>query len=337
MKKAIITGITGQDGSYLAEFLLEKGYDVHGIVRRSSTNGLSRIQHILDEKKLHLHVGDLTDSASILRIIDTVKPDEVYNLAAQSDVRLSFDTAENTADSNALGTLRILEAIRHVDTNIRFYQASTSEMFGMVQEVPQNENTQFYPRSPYGVSKLYAHWITKNYRESYSIFACSGILFNHESPRRGENFVTQKVVRGLFDVSQGKINVLEVGNLDSKRDWGHAKDYVEMMWQMLQAEKPQDYVVATGQQHSVRDFIEKSAEYFGMSIKWYGEGLDEIGMDQKTGKIVITINPEYFRPAEVSSLIGDSSLAKEQLGWTPKITFDELVEDMCNSLKKGTE
>jgi GDPmannose 4,6-dehydratase len=334
MKKALITGITGQDGSYLAELLLEKGYEVHGIVRRSSTNGLSRIKHILDEKKLHLHVGDLTDSASILRIIDTIRPDEVYNLAAQSDVKLSFDTAENTADSNSLGTLRILEAIRHVDTKIRFYQASTSEMFGKVQEVPQTEKTSFYPRSPYGVSKLYAHWITKNYRESYGIFACSGILFNHESPRRGENFVTQKVVKGLFDVSNKTVDVLEVGNLDAYRDWGHAKDYVSMMWEMLQADEPNDYVVATGEQHSVREFIEKSAKHFGMNIKWYGEGLDEIGMDEKTGKIVVVINSNYFRPAEVESLIGDSKLAKEKLGWVPKITFDELVEDMCNNVKE---
>jgi GDPmannose 4,6-dehydratase len=337
MKIAIITGITGQDGSYLAELLLEKGYTVHGIVRRSSTNGLSRIQHLLDEKKLHLHVGDLTDSASILRIVNEVKPDEIYNLAAQSDVKLSFDTAENTADSNALGALRILEAIRHVNTSIKFYQASTSEMFGKVQEIPQTEKTPFYPRSPYGVSKLYSHWITKNYRESYNIFACSGILFNHESPRRGENFVTQKVVKALFEVSTGKINSLEIGNLDAKRDWGHAKDYVKVMWSMLQADSPDDYVVATGEQHSVREFVEKSAKHFGMNIKWVGEGLDEIGIDNNTGKIVVTINPEYFRPAEVESLIGDSTLAKEKLGWIPKITFDELVEDMCNSFKEGTK
>ena len=332
MKKALITGVTGQDGSYLAEFLIEKGYEVHGIQRRSSSLNLDRILHLIDNPNFYLHHGDLTDSGSVMQIMSEVRPDEIYNLAAQSDVHFSFKSAENTADVNALGALRLLESIRNLGlSETKFYQASTSEMFGKVQEVPQTEKTPFYPRSPYGVSKLYAHWITKNYRESYGIFACSGILFNHESPRRGFNFVTQKIVKGLHDISIGNIKCLEIGNLDSKRDWGHAKDFVNAMWLILQNDEPLDFVIATGEQHSVREFIELCAPRFGMDIVWSGSGLNEIGTDIITGNVVICVNPEYFRPAEVDHLIGNSMLAKEKLGWSPTINFQDLIEDMCNN------
>lgn len=333
MKKALITGITGQDGSYLAEFLLEKGYEVHGIKRRSSSFNTERVDHLFENNpNFHLHHGDLTDSTNIIRIISEVKPNEIYNLGAQSHVQVSFETPEYTANSDALGTLRILEAIRilSMEKDVKFYQASTSEMFGASQP-PQSENTPFYPRSPYGVAKLYGHWITKNYREAYGIFACSGILFNHESPRRGETFVTRKITLGLNAIANGEQDVLELGNLDAKRDWGHAKDFVKAMWLMLQQDVPEDYVVATGEQYSVRQFVEACAPYFGMDIKWVGSGLDEIGIDTNSGNVVIKINSRYFRPTEVESLLGDPALAKSNLGWKPEITFEELVKDMCTN------
>lgn len=328
-KIALITGITGQDGSYLAELLLEKNYEVHGIVRRISLIGTQRINHIY--KDIKLYYGDLTDSTNVLKIIQMIKPDEVYNLAAQSHVKVSFEMPEYTADVNAIGILRILEAVRilNAEKKIRIYQASTSELYGLVKESPQSEKTPFHPRSPYGVAKMYAHWITKNYRESYDMHASNGILFNHESPRRGETFVTRKIVRGLSKILKGKQDILELGNLNAKRDWGHAKDFVEAMWLMLQQETPDDYVIATGNQHSIRDFVEKSAAYFGMNIIWEGEGLNEIGINKPTGQVVIKVNPKYFRPAEVESLLGDYSKAKEKLGWEPKISFEQLVEDMC--------
>ena len=333
MKRALITGITGQDGSYLAELLLGKNYEVHGIQRRSSSINIDRISHLIDNPNFYLHNGDLTDSGSVIQIMSDVRPHEVYNLAAQSDVHLSFKSAESTADINAIGTLRLLEAIKNLGlSKTKFYQASTSEMFGKVQEIPQTEVTPFYPRSPYGVSKLYAHWITKNYRESYGLFACSGILFNHESPRRGYNFVTQKIVIGLHDVALGKSACLEIGNLNAKRDWGHAKDFVNAMWLILQNDDPMDFVIATGEQHSVREFIELAAPKFGMNIVWSGKGLNEIGTDIITGNIVVRVNPEYFRPAEVDYLIGDSSLAREQLGWRPTRSFEDLIEDMCSNV-----
>lgn len=333
-KKALITGITGQDGSYLAEFLLEKNYEVHGLIRRSSLPNTKRIEHLLPNKNFNLHYGDLNDSNNLIRIIDEIKPDEVYNLGAQSHVKISFDSAEYTADIDALGTLRLLESIKSLNliSKTKFYQASTSELFGKIQETPQTEKTQFYPRSPYGVAKLYAHWIVKNYCESYGIFACSGILFNHESPRRGETFVTQKIILGLKDIMDNKLECLELGNLDAKRDWGHAKDFVRAMWMMLQQESPRDYVIGTGKQYSVREFIEKSLPYFGMEIEWRGEGLDEIGVEKNTGKTIIRINPEFFRPAEVENLLADPSLAEKELGWKPEISFDELVKDMCESV-----
>ncbi|WJZ48332.1 GDP-mannose 4,6-dehydratase [Synechococcus phage DSL-LC02] len=329
VKVALITGITGQDGSYLAEFLLEKGYEVHGIVRRSSLINTDRIDHIYD--KISLHYGDLTDSTNLVRVIQQVQPDEIYNLGAQSHVKVSFEMPEYTGQTDALGTLRILEAVRllGMEKKTRIYQASTSEMFGKVQTIPQNEKTPFYPRSPYGVAKVYGYWIVKNYRESYGLHASSGILFNHESPRRGETFVTRKIVRGLSRISVGEQDVLTLGNLNAKRDWGHAKDFVEAMWLMLQQDEPDDYVIATGEQYSVRDFVEEAAPYFGMKIVWEGEGLDEIGYDRYTGKKVISVNPKYFRPAEVETLLGDFSKARNQLGWAPKITFKQLVEDMC--------
>lgn len=336
MKKALITGITGQDGSYLAELLLNFGYEVHGLVRRSSTDSFTRIRHILDNDNLFLHQGDLTDSASITNLIKIVEPDEIYNLGAQSHVQVSFDTAEFTAEANAVGPLRILEAIRVLGLakKTRYYQASTSEMFGQVQEVPQKETTPFYPRSPYGVAKLYGHWITKNYRESYGIHASSGILFNHESPRRGENFVTSKIVLGLNNIANGKQDVLELGNLDAMRDWGHAKDFVYAMWLMLQQDKPDDYVISTGEQHSVREFVEKAGRHFNMNIYWFGSGLDEVGIDANTGNEVIRINPKFFRPAEVETLLGDSKKAVEVLGWVRKRSFDDLVTDMCENTPK---
>jgi len=334
MKKALVTGVTGQDGSYLVEFLLEKGYEVHGLNRRTSTPNDDRVNHLSKTPNFFMHDGDLTDSGSLTRLISLIKPDEIYNLGAQSHVGLSFDYAEVTADINALGPLRILEAIRLLGLNTKFYQASTSEMFGKVQEIPQSETTAFYPRSPYGVAKLYAYWITKNYRESYGMFACSGILFNHESPRRGDNFVTQKIVKGLHAISNNKQDCLYLGNLDAMRDWGHAKDFIEAMWMILQQDEPDDFVIATGETHSVRHFIDIASKHFDMNIEWQGEGLDEIGIDTNTGNTVIRISPEFFRPAEVDILIGNIDKAITKLGWKPKMSFEELVEDMCKSITK---
>ena len=337
MKKAIITGITGQDGSYLAEFLLEKGYEVHGIRRRTSIFNTDRIDHLYQDPhesncKFFLHYGDMTDSTSLIKIIKEVQPDEIYNLAAQSHVGVSFEQPEYTGESDGLGTLRILEAVRILNlvNKTKIYQASTSELYGMVQEVPQSEETPFYPRSPYGVAKLYAYWITVNYRESYNMFACNGILFNHESPVRGETFVTRKITRGLARIKLGMQNVLYMGNLDAKRDWGHAKDYVEVMWLMLQQDQPQDFVIATGIQYSVRDFINAAANEIGINITWSGEGIDEKGIDEN-GECIISIDPNYFRPAEVETLLGNPLKAKKILNWEPKISFDELVRDMMQS------
>jgi GDPmannose 4,6-dehydratase len=329
MKTALITGITGQDGSYLAELLLEKGYEVHGIIRRASLINTHRIDHIYDQIKLHY--GDLTDSTNLVRVIQQVQPDEIYNLGAQSHVKVSFEVPEYTGQTDGLGTLRILEAVRllGMENKTRIYQASTSEMFGKVQEIPQKETTPFYPRSPYGVAKVYGYWIVKNYRESYGLHASSGILFNHESPRRGETFVTRKITRGLSSISTGQQDVLYLGNLNAKRDWGHAKDFVEAMWLMLQQDEADDYVIATGEQYSVREFVEEAAPYFGMKIAWEGEGLDEVGIDRLTKRTVIKVSPKYFRPAEVETLLGDATKAKEKLGWEPKISFEQLVEDMC--------
>ena len=330
MKVALITGITGQDGSYLAELLLEKGYEVHGIVRRSSLINTHRIDHIYDNPNLTLHYGDLTDATNIIGVIKKVEPNEIYNLGAQSHVKVSFETPEYTGNVDGLGTLRILEAVRllGMEDKVRIYQASTSELYGLVQEVPQRETTPFYPRSPYGVAKLYGYWIVKNYRESYGLHASSGILFNHESPRRGETFVTRKITRGLSRISTGEQNVLSLGNLDARRDWGHAKDFVKAMWLMLQQDEPDDYVIATGIQYSVRDFVDAAAPYFGMKIEWMGEGLNEVGYDWNTKRPVIKVDPKYFRPAEVESLLGDPTKAKEKLGWEPETSFTELVEDM---------
>jgi len=329
MKKALITGITGQDGSYLAELLLSKGYEVHGIVRRSSLINTHRIDHIYE--KITLHYGDLTDPVNIMGVIRQVEPAEIYNLGAQSHVKVSFEMPEYTANVDALGTLRILEAVRMLgmEKDVRIYQASTSELYGGLQGTPLTETTPFHPRSPYGVAKLYGYWIIKNYREAYGFHASSGILFNHESPRRGETFVTRKITQGLSKISVGLQNVLYLGNLNAKRDWGHAKDYVEAMWLMLQQDEPDDYVIATGEQYSVRDFVNEAAPYFGFKIEWMGEGEDEVGLDWNTKKSIIGINPRYFRPAEVDSLLGDATKAKEVLGWEPKTSFKELVEDMC--------
>ena len=329
MKKALITGITGQDGSYLAEFLLSKGYEVHGIVRRSSLINTHRIDHIYE--KITLHYGDLTDPVNIMGVIRQVEPAEIYNLGAQSHVKVSFEMPEYTSNVDALGTLRILEAVRMLgmEKDVRIYQASTSELYGGVLGTPLSETTPFHPRSPYGVAKLYGYWIIKNYRESYGFHASSGILFNHESPRRGETFVTRKITQGLSKISVGLQKILYLGNLNAKRDWGHAKDYVEAMWLMLQQDEPDDYVIATGEQYSVRDFVEEAAPYFGFKLDWMGEGEDEIALDWNTKKSIIGINPRYFRPAEVDSLLGDATKAKEVLGWEPKIKFKELVEDMC--------
>ena len=331
MKTALITGITGQDGSYLAELLLEKGYMVHGIVRRASLINTYRIDHIFDHERVKLHYGDLTDSANIVHILQQCQPDEIYNLAAQSHVKVSFEMPEYTGNVDGLGTLRILEAVRilGMEKKCRIYQASTSEMYGLVQETPQTETTPFYPRSPYGCAKVYSYWVTKNYRESYGMYACTGILFNHESPRRGETFVTRKICRGLSRISVGEQKVLQLGNLDAKRDWGHAKDYVRAMWLMLQQDEPDDFVIATGKQYSVREFVEKVAPYFGITIEWVGEGDDEIGMDKHSKKTIIAVHPKYYRPAEVETLLGDSTKAKEKLGCEPEISFDELIEDMC--------
>ena len=335
-KKALITGITGQDGSYLAELLLEKGYEVHGMIRRASTFNTGRLEHIyLDPheagNRLFLHYGDLADGSSVRRILDKIRPDEVYNLGAQSHVRVSFDIPEYTSDVTALGAGRILDALLKSEIKTKFYQASSSEMFGLVQEIPQKETTSFYPRSPYAVAKVHAHLITRNYRESYGMFTCSGILFNHESPRRGETFVTRKVTIGLSKIKLGLAEKLYMGNLDAKRDWGYAKDYVEGMWLMLQQKKPDDYVLATGETHSVREFIEEAGRLLGFQIEWKGKGAKEKGVDRKSGKTLIEIDPKYFRPAEVDILIGDYSKAKKALGWEPKTTFKELVRIMVEA------
>ena len=328
MKVALITGITGQDGSYLAELLLEKGYTVHGIVRRASLINTHRIDHIFN--KITLHYGDLTDALSIVSIIKTVQPDEIYNLGAQSHVKVSFDQPEYTAQTDALGTLRVLEAVRllGMESHVRIYQASTSELYGLVQETPQSETTPMYPRSPYGVAKLYGYWIIKNYRESYDLHASSGILFNHESSRRGETFVTRKIVRALSRISTGLQGTLELGNLNARRDWGHAKDYVEAMYLMLQQDQPDDYVIATGTKYSVKDFVDEAAPYFGFNIEWRGEGLDEFGFCLNTQRTVVKVNENYFRPAEVETLLGDPSKAKRVLGWEPKIDLRGIVEEM---------
>ena len=330
MKTALITGITGQDGSYLAELLLEKGYEVHGIVRRSSMINTHRIDHIYDNPNLTLHYGDLTDATNIIGVIKKTEPDEIYNLGAQSHVKVSFETPEYTGNVDGLGTLRVLEAVRllGMEDKVRVYQASTSELYGLVQETPQTETTPFYPRSPYGVAKLYGYWIVKNYREAYGMHCSSGILFNHESPRRGETFVTRKITRGLSRISVGLQDCLYLGNLDAKRDWGHAKDYARAMWLMLQQDEPDDYVIATGEQYSVRDFVKKASNYFGMRIEWMGEGMNEVGYDWNTKRPIIKVSKKYFRPAEVESLLGDATKAKEKLGWEPEISFKELIEDM---------
>ena len=351
MKKALITGVTGQDGSYLAEFLLNKNYEVHGIKRRSSSFNTQRIEHIyqdphIENNKFILHYGDLTDSTNLIRIVQQVQPDEIYNLGAQSHVAVSFESPEYTANSDAIGTLRLLEAIKilNLTKKTKFYQAGTSELYGAIRENPQNENTQFYPRSPYGVAKLYAHWITINYRESYGIFACNGILFNHESPRRGETFVTRKITRGLCRIDKGLENCLYMGNLDSLRDWGFAKDYVEMQWLMLQQNKPEDYVIASGRQESVRDFIELSARELGWQSKdskqaiiWEGKGLKEVGRRADNGEIVIKIDERYFRPCEVDALLGDAKKAREKLGWEPKTSINDLIKIMIKNDKKEVE
>ncbi len=335
-KKALITGITGQDGAYLAEFLLNKDYQVHGIKRRTSLFNTDRIDHLYQDpherdRRFILHHGDLTDSSSLIRIIQEVQPDEIYNLAAQSHVAVSFEEPEYTANSDALGTLRVLEAIRilGLEKKTRFYQASTSELFGEVQEVPQRETTPFYPRSPYAVAKLYAYWITVNYREAYGMYACNGILFNHESPIRGETFVTRKITRALARIKLGLQDQLFLGNMDAKRDWGHARDYVEMQWLMLQQEQPEDFVIASGEQHSVRDFVNAACEELGISIRWQGEGVEEQGVDEATRKVIVAVDPRYFRPTEVETLLGDAGKAREKLGWTPKTTFKELVAEMA--------
>lgn len=337
-KKALITGITGQDGSYLAEFLLEKGYEVHGIKRRTSLFNTDRIDHLYQDphvsnRRFILHHGDLTDSSSLIRIIQQVQPDEIYNLAAQSHVAVSFEEPEYTANSDALGALRILEAIRilGLEKTTRFYQASTSELFGKVQTVPQNENTPFYPRSPYAVAKLYAHWITINYREAYGIYACNGILFNHESPVRGETFVTRKITRALARIKLGLQDCLYLGNMDALRDWGHAKDYVEMQWLMLQQDQPEDFVIATGQQYSVRAFVLKAAEMLGIQLRFEGKGADEKAYDNETGRCLVQVDPRYYRPTEVETLLGDPAKAKTKLGWSPKVTFEALVKEMVEA------
>jgi GDPmannose 4,6-dehydratase len=335
MKKALITGITGQDGAYLAEFLLAKGYEVHGIKRRASLFNTARIDHLYEEphqhgRKLVLHYGDLTDASSLSRVVQAVRPDEIYNLGAQSHVKVSFEQPEYTADTDALGTLRLLEALRSdgLERHTRFYQASTSELYGLVQETPQKETTPFYPRSPYAVAKLYAFWITVNYREAYGIYACNGILFNHESPKRGETFVTRKITRALSRIKVGLQDTLYLGNLDALRDWGHARDYVEMQWLMLQQETPKDYVIATGEQHSVREFVDLAAGFLDMRIKWVGEGAEEKGIDT-AGNVVVAIDPRYYRPTEVNSLLGDPGKARRELGWKPRVSFQDLVKEMA--------
>jgi GDPmannose 4,6-dehydratase len=342
-KKALITGVTGQDGAYLAEFLLKKGYEVHGIKRRTSLFNTDRIDHLYQGpqeqgRRFILHYGDMTDSSSLVRIIQQVQPDEIYNLAAQSHVAVSFEEPEYTANSDAIGPLRILEAVRilGLEKKTRFYQASTSELYGLVQEIPQKETTPFYPRSPYAVAKLYGYWITVNYRESYGMYACNGILFNHESPLRGETFVTRKITRALARIKLGLQECLYLGNMDSKRDWGHARDYVEAMWAMLQQEQPEDFVIATGVQYSVREFVEAAAKELGIAITWSGTGVDEKGTDAK-GKVIVAVDPRYFRPAEVETLLGDPTKAKTKLGWTPKTSFAELVSEMVREDLKSAE
>jgi GDPmannose 4,6-dehydratase len=336
-KVALITGITGQDGSYLAEFLLKKNYIVHGIIRRSSSFNTGRIDHLYndphEQTSLYLHYGDLGDSQIITKIMSSVLPDEIYNLAAQSHVKVSFGMPEYTGNIDALGTVRLLDAIRTcgITESVKFYQASTSELYGLVQEIPQSETTPFYPRSPYGVAKLYGFWIVKNYREAYNMYACNGILFNHESPRRGETFVTRKITRAVSRIKLGTQEKLYLGNLDAQRDWGHARDYVEGMWLMLQQEKPDDFVLATGEMHSVRSFVEKAFNYVDIQIKWEGTGVDEKGIDTKSGKVIVEVDPKYFRPTEVEQLLGDPSKAKRELQWERKVSFDELVEDMVKN------
>jgi len=342
MKKALITGVTGQDGSYLAELLLDKGYEVHGIKRRTSLFNTDRIDHLYQDphekgRRFILHHGDMTDSTSLVRVIQQVQPDEIYNLAAQSHVAVSFEEPEYTADSDALGALRMLEAIRilGLEKKTRYYQASTSELYGLVQETPQTESTPFYPRSPYAVAKLYAHWITVNYREAYGIYACSGILFNHESPVRGETFVTRKITRALARIKLGLQDCLYLGNLDALRDWGHAKDYVEAQWRMLQLDTPEDFVIATGIQYSVRDFVNAAASELEMAIEWQGEGVEETG--SRDGNVIVRVDPRYFRPTEVETLLGDATKAREQLGWQPKITFEQMVAEMVREDLKSAE
>uniref|UniRef100_A0A2H1VFM2 GDP-mannose 4,6-dehydratase n=1 Tax=Spodoptera frugiperda TaxID=7108 RepID=A0A2H1VFM2_SPOFR len=338
-KVALITGITGQDGSYLAEFLIEKGYEVHGILRRSSSFNTGRIQHLYGKPachtggRMHLHYGDLTDTTCLISIITKIRPREIYNLGAQSHVKVSFELSEYTAQVDALGTLRLLEAVRAAGLakDTRIYQASTSELYGKVVEVPQTEKTPFYPRSPYACAKLYGYWIVVNYREAYGMFACNGLLFNHESPRRGENFVTRKITRGVAKITLGLMEYLELGNLDSKRDWGHAKDYIEAMWLMLQQKEPEDFVVATGEAHSVREFVERAFKCVGRDVAWRGAGEAETGHDAHTGQLLVKINPKYFRPTEVDLLLGDPSKAKAKLGWTPRVSFDQLVKDMVEA------
>lgn len=343
MKKALITGITGQDGAYLAELLLEKGYEVHGIKRRSSLFNTDRIDHLYQDphvsnRNFILHYGDLTDSTNLVRIIQQVQPDEIYNLGAQSHVAVSFETPEYTANADGLGALRILEAIRllGLERKTRFYQASSSELYGLVREIPQKETTPFYPRSPYAVAKLYAYWITVNYREAYGMYACNGILFNHESPVRGETFVTRKITRALTRIKLGLQDCLYLGNLSARRDWGHAKDYVEVQWLMLQQEQPEDFVIATGEQHSVRQFVDAAARELGIRIAWAGKSVEETGTDQY-GKVIVRVDSRYFRPTEVETLLGDSTKAKEKLGWVPKTTFDELVAEMVREDLKSAE
>jgi GDPmannose 4,6-dehydratase len=335
MKKALITGVTGQDGAYLAQFLLNKGYEVHGIKRRASSFNTARVDHLYKDPhekdvRFYMNYGDLTDATNLIRVIQEVQPDEIYNLAAQSHVMVSFETPEYTANSDAIGTLRLLEAIRILDlkNKTRFYQASTSELYGKVLQTPQNETTPFYPRSPYGVAKLYGFWITVNYREAYGMFACNGILFNHESPIRGETFVSRKITRGLARIKMGLQDRLYLGNLDARRDWGHARDYVEMQWLMLQQDEPEDYVIASGEQHSVREFVELSAHELGFSFRWQGQGLNEKGIDEQTGKVLVAVDPRYFRPTEVDTLLGDCSKARHNLGWKPRTTFKQLVAEM---------
>ena len=336
MKKALITGITGQDGSYLAELLLDKGYEVHGIIRRASTFNTQRIDHIYQDPheenvKLKLHYGDMTDSSNLSRLVEKINPDEIYNLAAQSHVGTSFEIPEYTTDVDAMGTLRLLDAIKESEVECKFYQASTSELYGKVQEVPQTEETPFYPRSPYAAAKLYAYWIVRNYREAYDLFAVNGILFNHESPRRGKRFVTRKITRAVARITKGKQDKIYLGNMNSKRDWGYAKDYVKMMWMMLQHDTPEDFVIATGETHTVREFVEAAFSHVDIEIEWKGEGVDEKGIDKDSGKVLVEVDPKYFRPTEVDLLIGDPSKAKEELGWEPEVKFRELVQLMVQS------